>query len=107
MSAARIAALEEKLIDVEKRHAEAIARLSLAVDQLLRAPEIGTDNIEDVVTKAHMRVNELVPDAWDRVFEEWQRDTGAMTEEELEREHKAIARDRSKLKAAKTCEAGA
>ena len=75
----RIALLEKRLVDVEKRHAEAIARLSLSVELLLHAPETGTESIEDQVTKAHMRVNELVEKDWDRVFAEWEHDTGAWT----------------------------
>ena len=54
-------------------------RIALLEKRLLHAPETGTESIEDQVTKAHMRVNELVEKDWDRVFAEWEHDTGADT----------------------------
>jgi hypothetical protein len=125
VSAARISALEARLVDVEKRHAEAIARLAGAVADLLIAPEIGTQEIEDHVTTARLLVDALVPEAAARVFEEWERTNDAENESELKRltevvrlnrrdreseravEHKERARDRSALKAAGAEEAGA
>lgn len=106
------------------RHEEAIARLSQAVADLLIAPEIGTQEIEDHVMKARLRVDALVPEAAARVFEEWERTSDAENESEFkrlkevvglnrrdrkagEREHKERARDRSTLKVAGAEEAGA
>lgn len=79
MSAARIAALEKKLADVEKRHGEAIARLSQFIaEQAGKTFATATQRHEET-DRISMLVDELVPEATARVFTEWEKDRGART----------------------------
>jgi hypothetical protein len=111
----------------EKRHAEAIARLAMALEDLAAEQEIAASRVRGEVSKAHRLINELVgEETSDRVFEEWERHEDAENVGEFERlksldvvadpkkrereialEHKERARDRSALKVAGTEEAGA
>lgn len=71
---ARIRALEARLVDVEMRHEEAIARLCLMVGNFFDVQAIALGNAEDRITKARVAVDALVPEAARRVFEEGERE---------------------------------
>jgi len=71
VSAARISALEARLADVEKRHAEAIARLSNLVAERAREEfDVATSRHAET-DQACLVIDALVPEASNLVFEEW------------------------------------
>lgn len=82
---ARIRALEARIVDVEMRHEEAIARLSMALGNLFDAQQVTLNNLGERVTKARVTVDALVPAAAERVFEEWDRETDLENVRDFER----------------------